>query len=145
MGRSEAKEGEMKMESGMLVAEGLRGDPSGLSQTNINNETFAPSVLLFIPPLPLSLFLLSLSLPLLYCIHANVPPLLLFSGGVQRCGAAAALSPFAVDQAKLPRRHRGDGTAVCAVAVGLRAEQTVVLATACGPCAHFKLFAAKDQ
>lgn len=45
------------------MAEGLRGDPSGLSQTNINNETFAPSVLLFIPPLPpLSFFSLSLSL-----------------------------------------------------------------------------------
>ena len=36
------------MEAGMLVAEGLRGDARGLSQTNINNETFAPSVLLFI-------------------------------------------------------------------------------------------------
>lgn len=55
--RSEAKEREMKMESGMLVAEGLRGDARGLSQTNINNETFAPSVLLSIAPFSLSLLL----------------------------------------------------------------------------------------
>lgn len=37
----------MKMESGMMVAEGLWGDAHRLSRTNINNETFTPSVLLF--------------------------------------------------------------------------------------------------
>lgn len=56
--RSEAKEGEMK-KSGMLVAEDLWGDARGLSQTNINNETFALSVLLSIAPLSLSLLLYS--------------------------------------------------------------------------------------
>lgn len=56
--RSEAKDGEMK-KSGMLVAEDLWGDARGLSQTNINNETFALSVLLSIAPLSLSLLLYS--------------------------------------------------------------------------------------
>lgn len=56
--RSEAKEGEMK-KSGMLVAEDLWGDARGLSQTNINNETFPLSVLLSIAPLSLSLLLYS--------------------------------------------------------------------------------------
>lgn len=56
--RSEAKEGEMK-KSGMLVAEDLWGDARGLSQTNINNEMFALSVLLSIAPLSLSLLLYS--------------------------------------------------------------------------------------
>lgn len=56
--RSEAKERD-EMESGMLVAEGLWGDARGLSQTNINNETFAPSVLLSIALPSLSLLLFS--------------------------------------------------------------------------------------
>lgn len=49
--RSEAREREMKMESGMMVAGGLWGDARRLSRTNINNETFTPSVLLFVLPL----------------------------------------------------------------------------------------------
>lgn len=47
---SEAREREMKMESGMMVAEGLWGDARRLSRTN-NNETFTSSVLLLMLPL----------------------------------------------------------------------------------------------
>lgn len=46
-----ARKIEMKMESGMTVAEGLWGDARRLSRTNINNETFTPSVLLLMLPL----------------------------------------------------------------------------------------------
>lgn len=58
--RNEAKEGEMKMESWMVVAECLQGDAHGLSYTNINNGTFTPSVLFSSLPISFSLF------------HANV-------------------------------------------------------------------------
>lgn len=49
--RSEAREREMKMESGMMVAEGLWGDARRISRTNINKETFTSSVLLLMMPL----------------------------------------------------------------------------------------------
>lgn len=44
----------MKMESGMMVAEGLWGDARRLSRTNINNETFTSSVLRLMLPLALN-------------------------------------------------------------------------------------------
>lgn len=63
----------MKMESGMMVAEGLWGDTHRLSRTNINNETFTPSFLLFMLSLSLSISFSRLIL----CSHT--PSLFLFS------------------------------------------------------------------